>query len=102
MSARKMLELGLRARVVSLPSWELFEAQPEEYREIVLPRAIRARVAIESASVFGWDRYVGPEGAVIGMRGFGASAPAEALFKHFGFTPEHVIETAKGVMEKIR
>ena len=101
-SARKMLEQGLRARVVSLPSWELFEAQPEEYREIVLPRAIRARVAIEAASGFGWDRYVGPEGAVIGMRSFGASAPAEALFKHFGFTPEHVIETVKGVMERIR
>jgi transketolase len=59
-------------------------------------------VAIEAASVFGWERYVGPDGAVIGMRTFGASAPAEALFKHFGFTPENVIATLKGVMEKIR
>ncbi|MEP7325892.1 MAG: transketolase [Gemmatimonadota bacterium] len=101
-SAKLLLEQGTRVRVVSLPSWELFEAQTEEYRESVLPRAIAARVAIEAASGFGWERYLGTRGAMVGMRGFGASAPAEVLFQHFGFTTEHVIETMKGVMEKIR
>jgi transketolase len=101
-SAKKLLETGTRVRVVSIPSWELFEAQPAEYRETVLPRAMQARVAIEAASGFGWERYLGPAGAMIGMPGFGASAPAEALFQHFGFTTEHVIETVKSVMEKTR
>jgi len=101
-SAKKLLESGTRVRVVSIPSWELFEAQPAEYRESVLPRVIPARVAIEAASGFGWERYLGPQGEMIGMRGFGASAPAEALFQHFGFTTEHVIETVKNVMEKTR
>jgi transketolase len=101
-SAKKLLAAGTRVRVVSIPSWELFEAQTAEYRESVLPRAMPARVAIEAASGFGWERYLGPGGAMIGMTGFGASAPAEALFQHFGFTPEHVIETVKSVMEKTR
>ena len=86
---------GVRARVVSMPSWELFEAQPEAYRAEVLPPGIPGRVAIELAAVMGWDRYVGSGGAVIGMRSFGASAPLAALQDKFGFTPERVVEEAR-------
>ena len=85
---------GFRARVVSVPSWELFEQQDAEYRDSVLPRAITARVAVEQASTLGWERYVGPDGATIGMRTFGASAPIECLHQKFGFTPDHVVQTA--------
>ena len=87
-AAERLLAEGIRARVVSLPSWELFEAQPAAYRESVLPRAIRARVGIEAASPFGWERYVTDDGAMIAMESFGASAPAERLFSEFHFTAE--------------
>ena len=86
---------GIRARVVSMPSWELFERQSEEYRRTVLPHSVKARVAVEQASTFGWDRYVGIEGAVLGMKTFGASAPLKVLQKEFGFTTDHVVEAAK-------
>jgi transketolase len=86
---------GIRSRVVSFPSWELFEAQPAEYRNTVLPPHITARVSIEQASTIGWDRYVGSKGATIGMHSFGASAPLSALLKKFGFTPEAVVEIAR-------
>ena len=86
---------GIRSRVVSFPSWELFEAQPAEYRNSVLPPHITARVSIEQASTIGWDRYVGSKGATIGMHSFGASAPLSALLKKFGFTPEAVVEIAR-------
>jgi len=86
---------GLKVRIVSLPSFELFEAQDEAYRESVLPRAVTARVAVEAASPLGWDRYVGPGGAVIAMRSFGSSAPTKDLLPHFGFTAEHVAEAAR-------
>jgi transketolase len=86
---------GIRARVVSFPSWELFEAQPAEYRHSVLPPHITARVSIEQASTIGWDRYSGSSGAAIGMHSFGASAPLAALLKKFGFTPEAVVEVAR-------
>jgi len=86
---------GMRARLVSMPSWELFEAQDAAYREAVLPAAVRARVAVEAAAPLGWDRYAGPTGAVIAMRGFGASAPIDALMPHFGFTAEAVVRAAK-------
>jgi transketolase len=86
---------GIRARVVSFPSWELFEAQPAEYRHSVLPPHITARVSIEQGSTIGWDRYVGSAGATIGMHSFGASAPLPALLKKFGFTPEAVVEIAR-------
>ena len=86
---------GVQARVVSMPSWELFEEQAEEYRDQVLPPGIPGRVAIELAAVMGWDRYVGSGGAVIGMRSFGASAPLAALQDKFGFTPERVVEEAR-------
>ncbi len=86
---------GIRARVVSFPSWELFEDQPAEYRHSVLPPHITARVSIEQGSTIGWDRYIGSTGAAIGMHTFGASAPMAALQKKFGFTPDAVAEAAR-------
>jgi transketolase len=86
---------GVRARVVSLPSWHLFDQQDREYRESVLPPAVGARVSIEQASTLGWDRYVGPEGAMIGMHTFGSSAPLKDVTRKYGFTPERVVETAR-------
>ena len=93
----KLTEEGIKARVVSMPSWELFEDEDEAYRESVLPSDVTARLAVEQGSSMGWDRYVGPKGKVIGMHTFGASAPASALMKKFGFTPEAVLETARGL-----
>jgi transketolase len=89
---------GIRARVVSMPCWELFERQDQAYRDQVLPPSIAARVAVEQAVTLGWDRYVGPAGRVIGMRSFGASAPAEDLLQEFGFTADNVVETARRVV----
>jgi transketolase len=86
---------GLKARVVSMPSWELFGHQSDDYKEEVLPPDITARVAVEQASTFGWERFVGPHGTVIGMRTFGASAPAKDLQKKFGFTVERVVAAAR-------
>jgi len=86
---------GIQARVVSMPSWELFEMQDQAYRDSVLPPAVKARVSVEMATVFGWDRYVGASGKMIGMHTFGASAPIKALQKHFGFTVENVVSAAK-------
>lgn len=86
---------GVAARVVSMPSWELFEQQDEAYREGVLPTRVRARVSVEAASVMGWDRYVGVGGAKIGMHGFGASAPIKDLMTSFGFTLDNVLAAAK-------
>ncbi|MCP1202453.1 transketolase [Acetobacter oryzoeni] len=86
---------GIPARVVSMPSWELFEAQPQSYRESVLPAAVTGRVVVEAGSPIGWDRYAGPTGEIIAMRGFGASAPAGKLLEKFGFTPDAVLATAK-------
>jgi transketolase len=85
---------GIGSRVVSMPSWELFEKQDQDYRDTVLPPQIRARVAVEQASVIGWDRYAGTGGAIIGMHTFGASAPLKDLLTKFGFTPEKVLEAA--------
>ncbi|HEY0351578.1 MAG TPA: transketolase C-terminal domain-containing protein, partial [Gemmatimonadales bacterium] len=86
---------GIRVRVVSMPSWELFERQPEGYRESVLPRQVKARVAVEQAAAFGWHQYVGLDGEVIAMQTFGTSAPLKDVVKKFGFTPEHVVAAAK-------
>jgi len=86
---------GIPSRVVSMPSWELFERQPQEYRDRVLPPQLRARVAVEQASSFGWERYVGERGQIIAMQTFGKSAPLLELQKHFGFTPDNIVETAK-------
>ena len=90
-----LLAEGVRSRVVSMPSWELFESQDQSYREHVLPPGVRGRVVIEQGSSFGWDRYAGPGGAVIAMHTFGASAPLAALQKKFGFTPDAVLEAAR-------
>ncbi|MGH2945277.1 MAG: transketolase [Solirubrobacteraceae bacterium] len=91
----ELVAAGIRARVVSLPSWHLFDQQPRAYRDAVLPPTVTARVSIEEASTLGWDRYVGPDGAMIGMHAFGSSAPLKDLQTRFGFTPERVAETAK-------
>jgi transketolase len=88
---------GIRSRVVSLPCWEIFERQDASYRDGVLPPAVTARVAIEEASTLGWERYVGTEGAIIGMTTFGQSAPFADVEAEFGFTPEHVAEVAREV-----
>ncbi|MDE2474067.1 MAG: transketolase [Alphaproteobacteria bacterium] len=96
MDARdRLAKDGIRARVVSMPSWELFEEQDPAYRNQVLPTATRARVSVEAASLFGWDRYVGADGARIGMTTFGASGPYKDVYRHFGITVEHVVEAAK-------
>ncbi len=98
----KLSAEGIRARVVSMPSWELFDRQDEAYRESVLPRAVTARVSVEQASTLGWHRYVGMEGACIGMNTFGASAPLKGLQEKFGFTPEHVLDAARGQLTASR
>ena len=86
------------ARVVALPCWELFEAQEEAYRASVLPGGIEARVAVEAGSSFGWERYIGRKGVVVGIDHFGASAPAEVLYREFGITAEKVVEKALGLV----
>ncbi|MDO5407072.1 MAG: transketolase [Eubacteriales bacterium] len=100
--AKRLLEEHMDVRVVSMPSMDLFEQQSAEYREIVLPKAVRSRVAVEALSGFGWERYVGLDGAAVTMQGFGASAPANLLFEKFGFTAEHVAETVKQVVRQNR
>jgi transketolase len=94
----KLLAEGIRSRVVSMPSWDLFEHQPQAYRDGVLPPNVKARVAVEQASTFGWERYVGTEGRVIGMKTFGASAPLKELQKKFGFEPDQVVSVAKDLL----
>ena len=96
----KLTAEGAKVRVVSMPSWELFEHQPQAYRESVLPPSVTARVAVEQASTFGWERYVGLTGAVIGMKTFGASAPLKDLLTKFGFTPDGVVAAAKQQLAK--
>jgi transketolase len=91
----KLLTEGIRSRVVSMPSWEIFDRQTEEYRNSVLPPNVTARVAVEQASTLGWERYVGPSGQVIGMHTFGASAPLKELQRKFGFEPDQVVAAAK-------
>ena len=93
-------EKGVRARVVSMPSWNLFEAQDEAYRESVLPKAVRKRVSVEAASSFGWHRWTGDEGTIIGIDRYGASAPGDVNMKNFGFTAEHVTEAALKLLGK--
>jgi transketolase len=94
----KLKSYGVKARVVSMPSWELFAAQNDAYREGVLPKRIKARVGVEAASPLGWHRWTGDEGAVIGLERFGASAPGEQVLQHLGFTPEHVTSAALRVL----
>jgi transketolase len=94
----QLIAQGIRSRVVSMPSWDIFENQPREYRDSVLPPAVTARIAIEQASTFGWERYIGATGRVIGMKTFGASAPLKELQKKFGFEPAQVCALAKELL----
>jgi transketolase len=96
----KLLAEGIRSRVVSMPSWDIFEHQTQEYRDSVLPPEVQARVAVEQASTFGWERYVGAKGRVIGMTTFGASAPLKELQKKFGFEPDKVVSVAKDLLRE--
>jgi transketolase len=93
-----LVALGIRSRVVSMPSWDIFDQQPQDYRDRVLPPAVKARIAVEQASTFGWERYVGGSGRVIGMKVFGASAPLKELQKKFGFEPEGLVAAAKELL----
>ena len=93
---------GIRSRVVSMPSWKLFERQPLAYRRQVLPPDVSARVAVEQGSAFGWDRYVGPTGTTIAMRTFGASAPLKDLQQRFGFTPAAIVDAARAQLQAAR
>jgi transketolase len=96
MAAReRLIAEGIAVRVVSMPSWELFDDQDQAYRDSVLPPSVTARVTVEEASPIGWDRYAGRTGVVLGMRSFGLSAPIAVVAEHFGFTIEHVLEAAK-------
>jgi len=99
-AARKLAAEAIRVRVVSLPSWDLFDAQPAEYRERVLPPAVRTRIAVEAGVKLGWEHYVGLDGAVIGMEGFGASAPAAVLYEKFGLTVDRIADTARLLLNK--
>ena len=92
---------GIATRVVSMPCWERFAEQDQDYRDSVLPPACRARVAVEAASPFGWERWVTEDGDIVAMPGFGASGPQPALYEHFGFTPEKIAERGKSVTEKL-
>jgi len=94
----KLKSDGIRCRVVSMPSWDIFEDQPQAYREVVLPPQVTARIAVEQGSTLGWDRYVGPRGKVIGMKTFGASAPLKELQRKFGFEPERIVDLAREML----
>src|SRR3979411_2550705 len=91
----KLLAEGIRSRVVSMPSWDIFDDQSEEYKDSVLPPNVKTRIAVEQASSFGWERFVGTSGRVIGMKTFGASAPLKELQRKFGFEPDNVVALAK-------
>ncbi len=97
-AGQKLAEEGHAVRVVSMPSWELFDRQPAEYRESVLPTAVKARVAVEAGVKLGWEHYVGLEGGVVGLTSFGASAPGPVCMEKFGITAEHVVEVAKSLL----
>jgi transketolase len=96
----RLLAEGIRSRVVSMPSWDIFEHQTQEFRDSVLPPAVEARVAVEQGSILGWERYVGRKGSVIGMKTFGASAPLKELQRRFGFDPDRVVASAKEQLAK--
>jgi len=97
-AAQRLRETGLAVRCVSMPSWELFDAQPREYRDSVLPPTIRARLAVEAGATQGWSKYVGDSGDVIGIDHFGASAPGDVNLREFGFTVEEVCRRAQAVL----
>jgi transketolase len=99
-AAHKIAEKGINVRVVSLPSWEIFDHQPQEYRDSVLPPTITARVSVEAGIKLGWEHYVGLTGKIIGMETFGASAPGPVLYEKFGFTVEKIIEAAEELLNR--
>lgn len=95
-------EKGIAARIISLPSWELFDAQPAEYRNAVLPPSIRARISIEAGTPVGWEKYVGLDGVVIGLSRFGASAPGKMVYEKLGLTAQHVVDEALRLLHRRR
>jgi transketolase len=97
-AGRALAAEGIRVRVVSLPSWELFDREPQEYRDAVLPRAVRARVAVEAGVRLGWEHYIGLEGAIVGIDRFGASAPYKTIYEKFGITAEAVASAARHLL----
>ncbi|MFC1986420.1 transketolase [Chloroflexota bacterium] len=99
-AGKRLKEMGIAARVVSLPSWELFDAQPPEYRNEVLPPSIRARISIEAATPLGWERYVGLDGIAIGLSRFGVSAPGGVIYQKLGLTVQHVLDEAQLLLQK--
>jgi transketolase len=99
-AARRLAENGTKVRVVSLPSWEIFDRQPQEYRDSVLPPAVTARIAVEAGIKLGWEHYTGLQGKIIGMETFGASAPASILFEKFGFTADKIIAAAQELLRR--
>ena len=96
-AAEKLAGDGVKARVVSMPCWKLFDEQSADYRESVLPAAVAKRVAVEAGIKMGWEKYIGADGVFIGMEGFGASAPAEELYKHFGITTDNIVAKVKSM-----
>jgi transketolase len=99
-AGEKLAAEGIKARVVSMPSWSIFDRQPAEYREQVLPSAVRARVAVEAGAKLGWEHYVGLDGAVVGLERFGASAPYKAIYEHLGITAQAVTDAAKRLLHR--
>jgi transketolase len=101
LDAAKILEdKGIMSRVISLPSWKLFDAQPSDYRNSVLPTKVRARVSIEAATTMGWERYVGFDGVAMGIPHFGASAPAGVLYEKFGLTAQRMADEAENLVKQ--
>jgi transketolase len=98
----QLVREGIKARVVSMPCWELFEDQDRAYRDSVLPPSVKARVSVEFAATFGWERFTGESGTNIGMHTFGASAPLKMLQKKFGFSPERIAEAAREQVRRSR
>jgi transketolase len=96
----QLVREGIKARVVSMPCWRLFEAQDQSYRDGVLPPNVKARVSVEEGSTFGWERYVGETGESLGMHFFGASAPLKSLLNKFGFTVEQVVQEVKAQLHR--
>jgi transketolase len=99
-AGRRLADEGFSVRVVSFPSWDLFEDQDETYRESVLPKAVQTRLSVEAGSTLGWDRYVGPAGKMIGIDHFGASAPYKTIFEHFGFSVDNVYDQARALLKQ--
>jgi transketolase len=99
-AANLLMQEGVSVRVVSMPSWELFEKTPQEYRNQVLPPGVSARIAVEAGLPMGWERYVGSGGSVVGMTTFGASAPGETLMEKFGFNAESIVRKALEMLKR--